>query len=217
MKWTLGKYVGATDHLELLTVTALPRLSAPSFSLAPLPARQHVPVNLMDHQVEENRHKSMRAATHLLDKYIELAIAAGVPRENVTTKVLTMPAAGVSADKVGHVLTDYINESHPDITVIGSRGMGAFRRKLGGMFGLGSVSDYLIHHATSPVMVVKLAEDDHHDHHHHHDHRHHKHRHRTSHTGSTGGGDSRISSDGSDGDHSAASAEGQIIVSPPSP
>lgn len=206
MKWTLSKYVGGSDHLELVTVTALPRLSAPSYTLAPLPARQHVPINVVDHQVEENRHKATRAANHLLEKYIKLALASGVPKENVSTKVVTMTASAATAGKVGHVLTDYINEVQPDITVIGSRGMGAVRRKLGGMLGMGSVSDYLIHHATSPVMVVKLAEED--GHHHHHD----KPKRNSKHRPSTG---SRISSDGSEA--SAGSAEGQIIASPPSP
>eukprot|EP00959_Pyramimonas_sp_CCMP1952_P263305 5506141-Pyramimonas_sp.AAC.1 len=32
--------------------------------------------------------------------------------------------------------------------------------KLSHVFGLGSISDYIIHHANVPVMVVKLAEDD---------------------------------------------------------
>ena len=78
MRWTLGKYVGANDHIELVTVTALPRLSVPEFTLAPLPARSHVPTNVVDQQVEENRNKATRAAIHLLEKYIKLAEACGV-------------------------------------------------------------------------------------------------------------------------------------------
>eukprot|EP00959_Pyramimonas_sp_CCMP1952_P263306 5506141-Pyramimonas_sp.AAC.2 len=87
IKYTLAKYVVGTatddDHpteLELLTVTALPRLSATEYTQAYMrvPARQHIPKNQVDHLVEENRQKATRAANHLLEKYIKLALAAGV-------------------------------------------------------------------------------------------------------------------------------------------
>lgn len=185
MRWTLGKYVGANDHIELVTVTALPRLSVPEFTLAPLPARSHVPTNVVDQQVEENRNKATRAAIHLLEKYIKLAEACGLPQENISTKVITLSASAVNTGKVGHALADYINELQPTVTVIGSRGMGAVRRKLGSMVGMGSVSDYLINHVSTPVMVVKLAEDEHH----------HKHTHCDVARGNSG----RISSDESEG------------------
>lgn len=37
--------------------------------------------------------------------------------------------------------------------VVGSRGMGAIKRSLFSFVGLGSVSDYLLHHLDTPVMV----------------------------------------------------------------
>lgn len=39
--------------------------------------------------------------------------------------------------------------------VVGSRGMGALARSLMGLVGLGSVSDYVVHHAHCPVAVIK--------------------------------------------------------------
>ncbi len=39
---------------------------------------------------------------------------------------------------------------NPDVLIIGSRGLGNFDRLM-----LGSVSDYVVHHATCPVMVVR--------------------------------------------------------------
>ena len=47
-------------------------------------------------------------------------------------------------------------EQEVDLIVVGSRGQGALRRTI-----LGSVSDYIIHHAHVPVMICK-HEDEHH-------------------------------------------------------
>ncbi len=41
-------------------------------------------------------------------------------------------------------------QEHPDILAIGSRGLGSVERLM-----LGSVSDYVVHHAPCPVLVVR--------------------------------------------------------------
>ncbi|RKO87022.1 hypothetical protein BDK51DRAFT_11095, partial [Blyttiomyces helicus] len=41
-------------------------------------------------------------------------------------------------------------ELKAELVVVGSRGMGAFKRAV-----LGSVSDYILHHSACPVLVVK--------------------------------------------------------------
>jgi nucleotide-binding universal stress UspA family protein len=46
-------------------------------------------------------------------------------------------------------LIDQINDRKPTIVIVGQRGMGALSRLV-----IGSVSDYLIHHSHSPVLVV---------------------------------------------------------------
>uniref|UniRef100_A0A0E0D6V2 UspA domain-containing protein n=1 Tax=Oryza meridionalis TaxID=40149 RepID=A0A0E0D6V2_9ORYZ len=43
-----------------------------------------------------------------------------------------------------------VEEMHADMLVLGSRGLGKIKRAF-----LGSVSDYLVHHACCPVLVVK--------------------------------------------------------------
>jgi len=48
---------------------------------------------------------------------------------------------------VGRTISEYAGEAKADAVVIGSRGLGAFRRRLLGLVGLGSVSDYVAHHA----------------------------------------------------------------------
>jgi len=46
-----------------------------------------------------------------------------------------------------------------DLVVLGSRGMGSFKRSLMGFVGLGSVSDYCVHNLPCPVLVVKAEAD----------------------------------------------------------
>jgi len=58
----------------------------------------------------------------------------------------------------GEVICKVANEEKAGLIVIGSRGMGTIRRTL-----LGSVSDYVMHHAHVPVLVCK---QEHHHHHH---------------------------------------------------
>lgn len=48
---------------------------------------------------------------------------------------------------MGRTISDYAAAQAADAVVVGSRGLGAFRRRFLGMVGLGSVSDYVAHHA----------------------------------------------------------------------
>ncbi|KAK7102900.1 universal stress protein YxiE-like [Littorina saxatilis] len=57
----------------------------------------------------------------------------------------------------GEVICKVANEEKANLIVIGSRGMGTIRRTL-----LGSVSDYVMHHAHVPVLVCKRQEHPHH-------------------------------------------------------
>ncbi|CAL1541871.1 unnamed protein product [Lymnaea stagnalis] len=53
----------------------------------------------------------------------------------------------------GEVVVKVANEEKAHLIVIGSRGMGTIRRTL-----IGSVSDYVMHHAHVPVLVCKHPE-----------------------------------------------------------
>ncbi len=48
------------------------------------------------------------------------------------------------------VICSVAKEEQPDILVVGSRGLGSLERLV-----LGSVSDYVVHHAPCPVLVVR--------------------------------------------------------------
>ncbi|XP_064649365.1 universal stress protein Sll1388-like isoform X2 [Lineus longissimus] len=58
----------------------------------------------------------------------------------------------------GDALIQLSRDEHVDMVVIGTRGLGTVRRTL-----LGSVSDYVLHHSSVPVLVVHMEEDEVHD------------------------------------------------------
>jgi nucleotide-binding universal stress UspA family protein len=48
-----------------------------------------------------------------------------------------------------------VNDINADMLVMGSRGLGAFKRAL-----IGSVSDYLIHHLNIPVIIPRASPEE---------------------------------------------------------
>ena len=53
-------------------------------------------------------------------------------------------------NRAGEALVDIAKEKKPLMVVMGTRGMGTMRRTI-----LGSVSDYVLHHAHCPVMIYR--------------------------------------------------------------
>ena len=56
----------------------------------------------------------------------------------------------VFSGRPGEVIVDVANEEKVSMIVMGTRGLGTVRRTI-----LGSVSDYVVHHATCPVVVCR--------------------------------------------------------------
>ena len=54
----------------------------------------------------------------------------------------------------GHTIISAAEEQNVDMIVCGSRGLGLIRRTI-----MGSVSDYVLHHAHIPVIVVKHEDE----------------------------------------------------------
>ncbi|CAK8681896.1 unnamed protein product [Clavelina lepadiformis] len=50
----------------------------------------------------------------------------------------------------GETLASFLESENADLVIVGSRGMGKIRRTV-----LGSVSDFLVHHAKVPVLVFR--------------------------------------------------------------
>lgn len=76
---------------------------------------------------------------------------AGVKPADV--KIVPLPSNTATSGDVGRSLSDYAAAANVDAIVIGSRGLGAFRRRMLGLVGLGSVSDYVAHHAPCTVFI----------------------------------------------------------------
>jgi len=56
----------------------------------------------------------------------------------------------------GSAIVSAAEKQNADLVIVGSRGHGTVRRTI-----MGSVSDYVVHHAHVPVMICK-HEDEHH-------------------------------------------------------
>ena len=59
----------------------------------------------------------------------------------------------VEVGEPGDVICDVAAEIHADLIIVGSHGLGWFKRVV-----IGSVSTHVLHHAPCPVLVVRLAE-----------------------------------------------------------
>ena len=59
------------------------------------------------------------------------------------------------ASGIAESLVKYADSKKIDLAVLGSRGGGAISRGLRSVVGLGSVSDYAVHHMHCPVLVVR--------------------------------------------------------------
>lgn len=63
------------------------------------------------------------------------------------------------AGDIGLSIKHYQEANSIDVVVIGSRGMGAVKRALFSLVGLGSVSDWCASNMNCPVVVVKGVEE----------------------------------------------------------
>lgn len=108
----------------------------------------------IDHEVFKEM--IQREIERIKNKLIEFAVYMRDIKLNGTVK-------STHASSPGHGIVNVANELNAELIVTGSRGMGSIRRTF-----LGSVSDYILHHSSVPVLVVQQHKD--HDHHKHCDH-----------------------------------------------
>merc|ERR1711931_426429 len=93
-----------------------------------------VPIDDWTSQIQEEIKKSQKIVTHY-----EMACEEA----KMAKKVL------VGSGKPGEAIVAQAIEHHANLIVMGSRGRNAMRRTF-----TGSVSDYVIHHSSVPVLVV---------------------------------------------------------------
>ncbi|PSC70208.1 universal stress [Micractinium conductrix] len=99
---------------------------------------------------------TLSTSTAYLAKIRDTLLAeGGVKPANV--KLVPLPSNTATSGDVGRTISDYAAEHQADAVVVGSRGLGAFRRRFLGLVGLGSVSDYVAHHAPCTVFIHRPA------------------------------------------------------------
>ncbi|CAL8088678.1 unnamed protein product [Calicophoron daubneyi] len=79
-------------------------------------------------------------------KELESEYAAECQAHNVTHQFLYE-----AVDQTGEAIVVKAARHHARLVILGSRGLGVFRRTI-----MGSISDYVLHHANIPVCVVPL-------------------------------------------------------------
>lgn len=101
---------------------------------------------------DAQRQRDGLVAEDTLKEAIEVVNGMGIKLRAVHTHAL--PASG-GASGIGATIAEYATSRGVDVAVVGSRGLGAFKRSLMSVVGLGSVSDYCTHHLHCPVLVVR--------------------------------------------------------------
>ncbi|KAL4558849.1 hypothetical protein LXL04_037053 [Taraxacum kok-saghyz] len=144
LEWTLDQFFvpSAPNPLfELIIVNSKPTPpSSIGFAVPGVEVLSHVAVDLKN------------IATRVIDRAREICISKSV--NDATLEVVEGDAR--------NILCDAVERYHATILVVGSHGYGAIKRAV-----LGSVSDYVAHHARCTVMVVKKPKAKHEDANHH--------------------------------------------------
>jgi nucleotide-binding universal stress UspA family protein len=134
LKQALTLAAATSSHITLITV-AEPQTTYVSEVLMPTGDWVHLR-SLPDLELEQ---KIVAAAEGVLNHAQALCQEAGV---SCTTRL----ERGYARER----LCAIADEEQSDLLVVGSRGLGGLERLL-----LGSVSDYVAHHATVPVLIVR--------------------------------------------------------------
>mmetsp|Transcript_26102 Transcript_26102/g.57026 ORF Transcript_26102/g.57026 Transcript_26102/m.57026 type:complete len:381 (-) Transcript_26102:1015-2157(-) len=141
----------ATDEFHLVAV--LPPLASAVIPAAPVATA--AALSASQHQLEAQKAHAQQEAAETLKATMELLVVDyKVSRENI--HLHTLPPAG-GASGVADSIAQFVKSCEADLAVLGTRGMGAIKRSLMSFIGLGSVSDYCLHHITTPVLVVRTT------------------------------------------------------------
>jgi nucleotide-binding universal stress UspA family protein len=103
-------------------------------------------------EAEAMHEEDERRATERIQQGFDELEKKGIPRMDMHGSILwqtgSMPGA------IGERVAEYAREMGADVVVVGSRGLGAVRRGLGTLVGMGSVSDAIAHQCKVPVLIV---------------------------------------------------------------
>lgn len=100
---------------------------------------------------EEHRQHEITAAKECLERAAETCAAA---HRRCSTRMLLGESTSVP-----DAILSFAEKERPDLLIVGSRGLGAFKRSVMGLIGLGSTSEALVHRLEVPVGVVRADSD----------------------------------------------------------
>lgn len=145
------------DKLSLLCVQHA--LSDPfAAEAAATPFSDPVQAQVPEEVINTARHPDAKQVCDTtLDEFRRSAVAAGLPERQISTAQVS-PNGGACG--VGESIVQYVKHTGQDIVVVGSRGMGAVKRAVLSLAGVGSVSEYAVNHLHCPVVVVKSSHKD---------------------------------------------------------
>lgn len=150
--WAIDNLLDRDGQLQLVTV-----MSPLTYPVTPsVPIATAGAVAAIAQTWEAQKAANEEHAREVIEKAATVALERGVAKGRLQLNVL--PAAG-GASGVGESIVEYANVKKPDVLVLGSRGMGAAKRSLMSMLGLGSVSDYGVHHCQVPVLVYHPTQE----------------------------------------------------------
>ena len=160
----LGLLSRPNTEVHLLSVLPTPPLPAPPMRptftpgpLLPTAAAGMAAAGVEEYmrRVDEERKEHVALLNDTAAELVRLA--PGLQPGSVRQHVLEGDGAGGSS--VGACLVNFCRREQVDHLVVGSRGLGALRRALYAAVGVGSVSDYVLHHAPCAVSVVPTLDD----------------------------------------------------------
>lgn len=139
LNWTVDHLVSKGDKVRLVSIID-------TKSTATYSPPSGVPIDL---DIEPDQEQLSRCNA-ILTEYQKIAKrkVGDVKASTVVSRSL-----GTSSDH-GREICEYAAEMGAEILVVGSRGHGSFKRSIMGMFGLGSVSNFVIQHAPVANVLV---------------------------------------------------------------
>ncbi|TPX65387.1 hypothetical protein SpCBS45565_g05219 [Spizellomyces sp. 'palustris'] len=142
LSWALDNLLDVDmDHIILLSVGIFHDRLGDIMAAALGPVYDADRMESISKQAEQYASKILDEATNVINEHAEyLGQNAKISHEIYALK------GGDPRD----VIVDFCHERAADVLVLGSRGLGAFRRTI-----LGSVSEYCVRHAPCPVVVVR--------------------------------------------------------------
>jgi nucleotide-binding universal stress UspA family protein len=145
MNWAADNLIHKEDSIKLMTVVdpiERPTYANPGGLGTP-------PIEIPSERVADPGQLNRRNA--LLKEYGD-SLKKKASTVGMTTVVSS--ALGDSTSDHGRHICEYAAEHKADILILGSRGHGSFKRSIMSIFGLGSVSNFVVNHATVPNVLI---------------------------------------------------------------